>query len=161
MKISGSYTLPVALERAYHILQDPATLGQAMPGCESLEKIGPDEYRMKMKVLLAALSGQFEGKVRIAEPAPPTSFRLILEGSGRMGFLKGDGLLKLSPAATVGVPPAAPSGHPSTVVSYEGEAQVGGTMAAVGQRLIDGSAKMMIKKFFDKLASLATDARDP
>jgi len=151
----------VALERAYHILQDPATLGQAMPGCESLEKIGPDEYRMKMKVLLAALSGQFEGKVRIAEPAPPTSFRLIVEGSGRMGFLKGDGLLKLSPAATVGVPPAAPSGHPSTVVSYEGEAQVGGTMAAVGQRLIDGTAKMMIKKFFDKLASLTTDARDP
>ena len=153
--------MPVALERAYHILQDPATLGQAMPGCESLEKIGPDEYRMKMKVLLAALSGQLEGKVRIAEPAPPTSFRLIVEGSGRMGFLKGDGLLKLSPAATVGVPPAAPSGHPSTVVSYEGEAQVGGTMAAVGQRLIDGTAKMMIKKFFDKLASLATDARDP
>ena len=161
MKISGSYTLPVALERAYHILQDPATLGQAMPGCESLEKIGPDEYRMKMNVLLAALSGQFEGKVRIAEPAPPTSFRLIVEGSGRIGFLKGDGLLKLSPAATVGVPPAAPSGHPSTVVSYEGEAQVGGTMAAVGQRLVDGTAKMMIKKFFDKLASLATDARDP
>ena len=161
MKISGSYTLPVALERAYQILQDPATLGQAMPGCESLEKIGPDEYRMKMKVLLAALSGQFEGKVRIAEPAPPTGFRLIVEGSGRIGFLKGDGLLKLSPAATVGVPPAAPSGHPSTVVSYEGEAQVGGTMAAVGQRLIDGTAKMMIKKFFVKLASLATDARDP
>lgn len=151
----------MALERAYHILQDPATLGQAMPGCESLEKIGPDEYRMKMNVLLAALSGQFEGKVRIAEPAPPTSFRLIVEGSGRIGFLKGDGLLKLSPAATVGVPPAAPSGHPSTVVSYEGEAQVGGTMAAVGQRLVDGTAKMMIKKFFDKLASLATDARDP
>ena len=151
----------MALERAYHILQDPATLGQAMPGCESLEKIGPDEYRMKMKVLLAALSGQLEGKVRIAESAPPTSFRLIVEGSGRMGFLKGDGLLKLSPAATVGVPPAAPSGHPSTVVSYEGEAQVGGTMAAVGQRLIDGTAKMMIKKFFDKLASLTTDARDP
>src|SRR5437868_12616274 len=97
MKISGSYTLPVAPERAFQILQDPAILAQAMPGCESLEKIGPDEYRMKMKVLLAALSGQFEGKVRIADQAPPTSFRLIVEGSGRIGFLKGDGLLKLSP----------------------------------------------------------------
>src|SRR2546429_7371372 len=61
-----------------------------MPGCESLEKIGPDEYRMKMKVLLAALSGEFEGKMRIADQAPPTSFRLIVEGSGRIGFLKGD-----------------------------------------------------------------------
>ena len=151
MKISGSYTLPVALERAYQILQDPAMLAKAMPGCESLEKIGPDEYRMQMKVLLAALSGQFAGKVRIADQAPPTSFRLLVEGSGRIGFLKGDGLLKLSSAATV----RAPSEPPPTIVSYEGEAQVGGTMAAVGQRLIDGTAKMMIKKFFDKLASLA------
>jgi len=143
VKISGSYSLPVAPERAYQILQDPAVLAQAMPGCESLEKIGPDEYRMKMKVLLAALSGAFEGKVRITDQAPPSSFRLIVEGSSRIGFLKGDGLLKLAPH------------DGATEVSYEGDAQVGGTMAAVGQRLIDGTAKMMIKKFFDKLASLA------
>jgi len=159
MKISGSYTLPVAPERAFQILQDPAILAQAMPGCESLEKIGPDEYRMKMKVLLAALSGQFEGKVRIADQAPPASFRLIVEGSGRIGFLKGDGLLKLLPRYTDHTGPGAEARTSttavSTLVSYEGDAQVGGTMAAVGQRLIDGTAKMMIKKFFDKLAGLA------
>lgn len=143
MKVSGTYTLPVAPERAYQILQDPAVLAQAMPGCESLEKIGPDEYRMKMKVILAGLSGAFEGKVRITDQVSPSSFRLIVEGSGRVGFLKGDGLLKLSPR------------DDNTEVSYEGDAQVGGTMAAVGQRLIDGTAKMMIKKFFDKLAALA------
>ena len=131
-----------------------------MPGCESLEKTGPDEYRLKMSVLLAALSGQFEGRVRIADQTPPTSFRLIVEGSGRIGFLKGNGLLRLSPAATVGVLSAAPSEPPSTTVSYEGDAQVGGTMAVVGQRLIDGTSKMMIKKFFDKLASLATGPRE-
>ena len=111
-----------------------------MPGCEGLEKIGPDEYKMKMKLVLAALAGQFEGKVRIADQSPPTSFRLIVEGSGRIGFLKGEGLLKLSPQ------------DGNTEVSYDGDAQVGGTMAAVGQRLIDGTSKMMIKKFFDKLA---------
>lgn len=154
MKISGSYTLPVAPERAYQLLQDPAILAQAIPGCEGLEKIGPDEYRMKMRVLLAALSGQFEGKVRISDQTPPTSFRLIVEGNGRVGFLKGDGTLKLSPA-TIRVLSEALSDLPSTTVSYEGEAQVGGTMAAVGQRLIDGTAKMMIKRFFDKLADLA------
>ncbi len=142
MKIVGSYTLPVAPERAYQILQDPAVLAQAMPGCESLEKIGPDEYRMQMKVILAALSGAFEGKVRITDQSPPSSFRLLIEGSGRIGFLKGDGLLKLSPS------------NGNTEVSYEGDAQVGGTIAAVGQRLIDGTAKMMIRKFFDKLAAL-------
>jgi uncharacterized protein len=162
MRISGSYTLAVAPERAYQILQDPAILAQAMPGCESLEKIGPDEYRMKMKVILATLTGQFEGKVRIGDQSPPASFRLIVEGSGRIGFLKGDGLLKLAPvdAGTVApaVPPAgtgtAASAGTGTLVTYEGDAQVGGTLAAVGQRLIDGTSKMMIKKFFEKLAAL-------
>lgn len=144
MKISGSYTLPLPRERAYQIMQDPEILARAIPGCESLEKIGPDEYRMKMKMALASLSGAFEGKVRITEQTPPESFRLVVEGSGKIGFVKGDGLLKLSPV------------EGGTEVSYEGEAQVGGTMAAVGQRLIDGTAKMMIKKFLEKLAAEAS-----
>ena len=119
-------------------------LARCIPGCEALEKVGPDEYRMKMKMALASLSGAFEGKVRITDQTPPTSFRLLVEGSGRVGFVKGEGLLTLSPAEGGG-----------TVVNYDGDAQVGGTMAAVGQRLIDGTSKMMIKKFFEKLAEEA------
>jgi carbon monoxide dehydrogenase subunit G len=144
VKISGTYTLPLSQERAYAVMQDPEVLARAIPGCESLEKVGPDEYRMKMKMALASLSGAFEGKVRITEQTPPNSFRLVVEGTGRIGFVKGDGLLKLNPAEGGG-----------TDVAYEGEAQVGGTIAAVGQRLIDGTAKTMIKKFFDKLATEA------
>jgi uncharacterized protein len=144
VKISGTYTLPLPQERAYQVMQDPEVLARVIPGCESLEKIGPDEYRMKMKMALASLSGAFEGKVRITEQTPPNSFRLVVEGTGRIGFVKGDGLLKLTPAEAGG-----------TEVAYEGEAQVGGTIAAVGQRLIDGTAKTMIKKFFDKLAAEA------
>jgi carbon monoxide dehydrogenase subunit G len=144
VKISGTYTLPLAQERAYAVMQDPEMLARAIPGCESLEKVGPDEYRMKMKMALASLSGAFEGKVRITEQTPPNSFRLVVEGTGRIGFVKGDGLLNLTPAEGGG-----------TEVAYEGDAQVGGTIAAVGQRLIDGTAKTMIKKFFDKLAAEA------
>jgi uncharacterized protein len=144
VKISGTYTLPLPQERAYEVMQDPEVLARAIPGCESLDKVGPDEYRMKMKMALASLSGAFEGKVRITEQTPPNSFRLVVEGTGRIGFVKGDGLLKLSAAEAGG-----------TEVAYEGEAQVGGTIAAVGQRLIDGTAKTMIKKFFDKLAAEA------
>ena len=62
-----------------------------MPGCESLEKIGEDEYRMKMKMALASLSGTFDGKVRITEQSPPNSFKLMVEGSGKIGFMKGEG----------------------------------------------------------------------
>jgi uncharacterized protein len=144
VKISGTYTLPLSQERAYAVMQDPEVLARAIPGCESLEKVGPDEYRMKMKMALASISGAFEGKVRITEQTPPNSFRLVVEGTGRIGFVKGDGLLKLSPAEAGG-----------TEIAYEGDAQVGGTIAAVGQRLIDGTAKTMIKKFFDKLAAEA------
>jgi len=143
LKISGSQTLAAPLEKVYGMMQDPEVLARAIPGCEGLEKTGEDEYRMKMKMALASFSGAFEGKVRITEKTPPTSFRLIVEGSGKLGFMKGDGLLKLAPQGE------------GTEVSYEGDARVGGTMAAVGQRLIDGTAKMMIKRFFEKLAEEA------
>jgi carbon monoxide dehydrogenase subunit G len=141
VKISGVSTLAVPLERAYEMMQDPETLARAMPGCESLERIGPDEYRMKMKMAMASISGAFEGKVRITDQQPPSSFKLAVEGTGKIGFMKGEGLLKLTPSGE------------GTDVSYEGDVQVGGTIAAVGQRLIDATAKMMIKRFFDKLAS--------
>ena len=147
MKISGSQTLAAPVEKVYAMMQDPEVLARAIPGCDGLERTGEDEYRMKMKMALASFSGAFEGKVRITDQKPPESFRLIVEGSGKLGFMKGDGLLRLSPMVD--------GGGGGTEVSYEGEAQVGGTMAAVGQRLIDGTAKMMIKRFFEKLAEEA------
>ncbi len=140
MKVTGSQTLPFPPEQTYAMMQDPQVLAKAMPGCESLEKIGENEYRMKMKMALAALSGAFEGKIRIAEQTPPSSFRLEVDGSGKVGFLKGAGVLTLKPSEA------------STEVAYEGDVQVGGTIAAVGQRLIDATAKSMIKKFFENLA---------
>ena len=146
MKISGSHSLPLPQERAYQMLQDPEVLARAMPGCEHLEKIAENEYRMKMKMVLASLAGEFDSKVKIADQTPPSSFRLIVEGSGRPGFVKGDGLLKLTPVDS------------GTQVSYEGDVQVGGTIAAVGQRLLDGTAKLMIKKFFEKLSEAAASA---
>ncbi len=123
------------------MLQDPDLLARTIPGCESLEKIGEGEYRMKMKMALAAVSGAFEGKVRIVDQSPPSSFRMVVEGTGKIGFVKGEGLLKF-----------APNGE-GTEVSYDGDVQVGGTIAAVGQRLIDLTSKTMIKKFFEKLAT--------
>jgi uncharacterized protein len=141
MKISGSQVLALPPGRAYELMQDPEVLARSMPGCEALEKIGPDEYRMKMKMALASLSGAFDGKVRITEQSPPDSFRLMVEGSGKIGFMKGEGLLKFAPQGE------------GAEVSYEGDVQVGGTIAAIGQRLIDSTARMMIKKFFEKLVS--------
>ena len=119
-----------------------------MPGCRSLVQAGEDTYAMKMKMALASISGQFDGSVRIAERNFPDSFRLLVEGSGRIGFLKGDGLLQLTPESG------------GTTIGYEGEVRVGGTIAAVGQRLMDTTAKMMIKRFFDKLATTLQDPQN-
>ena len=83
------------------------------------------------------------GKVRIADPEPPTSFRMAVEGSGKIGFMKGEG--RITVAAAEG----------GSSVHYEGEVQVGGLIANVGQRLIETSAKMVIKRFFDAMAGEA------
>jgi carbon monoxide dehydrogenase subunit G len=143
VKIGGTWPVPFAQERAYLMLQDPAVLCRCMPGCESLQLIGEQEYAMRMKMVLASISGAFDGKVRITETEPPTRFRLTVEGSGRIGFMKGSGLLTLSPAAG------------GSSVQYDGDVQVGGTIASVGQRMIETTAKMLIKRFFDKLGKEA------
>ena len=97
MNISGSYAVPVPQERAYQLLQDPVILAKCMPGTDHLERIGPDEYQMKMKVLIASIGGLFAGKVRLADQKAPESFKLIVEGTGKIGFLKGEGVLTLVP----------------------------------------------------------------
>jgi len=116
-----------------------------MPGTDHLEKIGDDEYEMKMKMAIASIGGLFLGKVRLADQTPPEKFKLIVDGTGKIGFVKGEGVLTLEPTGE------------ATDVKYEGEVQVGGTIASVGQRLLDTTAKLIIKKFFEKLSEAAKE----
>lgn len=143
MKVTGSYALPVSRERAFALLLDPDVLARCMPGCESLDKTGENEYAMRMKMLLGSVSGLFDGRITIGEVDMPTSYKLTVEGKGKIGFMKGEGRLTLTPAEN------------QTAVQYDGDVQVGGTIAAVGQRLIDTTSKMMIKRFFEKLSKEA------
>ena len=143
MKLSGNYTVPIQQERTYQLMQDPAVLARAMPGCDHLALIAPDEYEMRMKMVISSIQGLFSGKVRIADRNAPGSFRLIVEGSGKVGFMKGDGLLTFTPLYT------------STDIHYEGDVQVGGMIAGVGQRLLDTTSRFLIKKFFEKLTAEA------
>ena len=146
MKIAGSYQAALPQERAYELLQDPEILAKCMPGCERLERVADGEYAMRMKMVLASISGQFDGKVKITNANPPSSFHMLVEGKGRIGFMKGDGLVSLTPI---------PEG---TTISYEGDVQVGGVIANVGQRLIDTTSKMLIKRFFESMVKQAGNA---
>ena len=68
-----------------------------MPGADQMVKTGEDEYQIKMKLLIASLSGKFEGKVKLTEPNPPHSFRMRVDGNGKIGFMKGEGVIDLVP----------------------------------------------------------------
>jgi carbon monoxide dehydrogenase subunit G len=143
MRIEGSHSLSGSSETVYALLMDPAVLADCLPGCQQLVATGDGTYDMKIKVALAALSGDFTGKVAIEDPAPPVSYRLRVEGAGRIGFFNGHGELRFSTTD-----PGA------TLISYIGEVNAGGTLAAVGQRLLDTTARMMIRRFFEKLETV-------
>jgi carbon monoxide dehydrogenase subunit G len=150
MKIQGQYTLPVPQDRVWQALLDPEVLARTLPGCESLEAIGPDEYRMKMKLAVQSVQGLFEGKVRLKDQQPPTGYELEVDGRGKIGFVNGSGRFTLEPAAGEGGEASA------TTVHYQGDVKVGGVIAAVGQRLLDMTSKMMIKRFFASLSDHLT-----
>lgn len=135
--------MPGEPARVYALLQDPDVLARCMPGCDQLVKTGPDEYDVRMKLLIASVSGLFDGKVRLSDHDPPHRFAMHVEGKGKIGFMKGEGVIALSPGAT------------GTDLDYDGDVQLGGTIAAVGQRLVDTTSRMMLKKFFDKLSEIS------
>ena len=144
MKIEGSADIPAPREKVWAAFLDPNVLAQALPGCEKLEAIGPNEYKATMKVGVAAIKGTFEGKVKLSDLEPPNRYRMAVEGSGGPGFVRGDAGMQMSDV------------DGGTKVSYDADVQVGGLIASVGQRMLGGVTKMMLDQFFTKMTELLT-----
>lgn len=140
MKIQGSYDLPASRDRVWQALLDPDQLAKAIPGCERLDAAGPDEYKATLKVGVAAVKGTFEGKVRLSDREPPARYRMLVEGSGAPGFVRGEAAMELSEV------------EGRTRVAYDADVQIGGLIAGVGQRMLGGVAKMMLDQFFSRMA---------
>jgi carbon monoxide dehydrogenase subunit G len=147
MKLEGSYVVPAPRQTVWDAFLDPAYLKQAIPGCEKLEAIGPDEYKATMKIGVGGVKGTFEGKVKLVEKKPPESYTMAVDGSGGPGFIRGGTLITLTDAEGGG-----------TRVAYSADVQIGGLIASVGQRMLGGVAKMMADKFFGKMADLLKSA---
>ena len=126
---------------------DPAVISTAIPGCEKLEAIGPDEYKAVMKVGVGPVKGTFEGKVRLLDQEPPHRYRMAVEGSGGPGFVRGEAVIELAEA------------EGGTRVSYNADVQVGGLIASVGQRMLGGVSRMMLDQFFGKMTEILTAPR--
>ncbi len=136
MKLEGSHVFKAPRERVWAVFNDPAVLARVTPGCQQLEVVGPDEYRATLAVGVAAVKGTYQGKLAIVDKKPPESYTLRIEGNGRGGFVKGSGHIVLTES------------DGGTTATILGDAQVGGLIAAVGQRLIESAARMMMAQFF-------------
>jgi uncharacterized protein len=143
MDISGNYTLYAPREVVWNALLDPETLKRTVPGCESLEQTGENEYAVRMNVGVAGVKGSYDGTLRVLDAQKPESYRMVVDGTGARGILHGDGTLHLE-AKDAG----------TTVVRYTGQAQIGGAIASVGMRVAGGAANMLIKQYFVRLADL-------
>jgi uncharacterized protein len=139
MKVQGTQHLAAARERVYAALTDPQILKRCIPGCESLEKHDKGHYEAVIKAGVGAIKGTFRGNVTLEDMRPPEHYRLTVEGKGLVGFAKGSATFDLEEE------------NGGTLIKYAGEMQVGGTIAGVGQRMIEGTAKMMATKFFTAL----------
>ena len=117
-------------------MMDPAAIASCIPGCDRLEPDGVDRYRAAITIGMAAITGSYEGTVVISDKVEHQSYRLIVDGQGRPGFVKGDAKIALR----------ADGGN--TIVDVAGTVQMGGTIARLGQRLIGSAAKMMQDRFF-------------
>ena len=147
MKMSGNVAIPAAQDKVWAALNDPAILQGCIPGCEGIEQVSPTELRATVKAKVGPVSATFKGQVTLSELDPPNGYRISGEGTGgAAGFAKGGASVKLVTEGT------------NTILSYEVDANVGGKLAQIGQRLIDGTAKKMADEFF---AAFATTVGGP
>ena len=139
MKVEGKHKFQASQEEIWDLFNDKKHLEKAIPGCEKMDEREPGKYDVLLKIGIAAVKGTYSGKVEVVDPEPPNRYRLIGEGSGSPGFVKGEAIIELSQQ------------DQHTIVSYQGEMQVGGLIAGIGQRMIRGITKMMVGQFFKKM----------
>ena len=139
MDMQGSRQLAVTQQQAWDALNDPAVLKACIPGCDKVEPTGENQYAIGMALKIGPVSAKFSGKINLSDINPPTSYKINFEGQGgTAGFGKGDSAVTLTPNAD------------GCELAYAVHASVGGKIAQLGQRLIDGAAKMMAEDFFKR-----------
>ncbi|MFI5955434.1 carbon monoxide dehydrogenase subunit G [Cryptosporangium sp. NPDC051539] len=143
MKVNGKATLNAPVERVYAALNDPSVLVRTIPGCQQLEQVGDDAYRMTVTAGVASIKGSYVGDVRLTDQQQPTSFVLRAKGSGAPGTVSADVLVTLEGGA-----------DGTTLLSYAADAVVGGAVGGVGQRVLSGVAKKTAGEFFAAVDSL-------
>lgn len=136
MKLSGSYEFNAVPEKVWQTLTDPASLSACIPGCENLEEVGEDEYKATVTIAMGPIRSKFNATVKMMDKKPFESYRLIIEGNGPSGFVRGESLVTLT------------DDDGKTTVSVDSESSSGGLLARVGQRMMESFSKSMMDRFF-------------
>lgn len=143
MKLEGNESISTDRERLFEVMTDAEALKRCIPGCESLEQQDDGSYKMILKAGVGSIRGVFNGTIRLEDIREPEHYKMIVEGKGTSGFVKGIGEIDLA------------AEDEQTIVSYSGDVNVGGTIASVGQRMIQTTAKIMTSQFFAAIGAEA------
>jgi uncharacterized protein len=147
MTMNGEVQLPAEREAVWAKLNDPDILKMCIPGCESMEKISDVEFHAVAVTKVGPVKARFKGKVKLSDLDPPNGYRISGEGDGGVaGFAKGGASVALQPR------------DGGTLLLYNVEAQIGGKLAQLGQRLVNGVAKKMADQFFERFSTAVVPA---
>jgi carbon monoxide dehydrogenase subunit G len=138
MKLDGEFVFDAAVQDVWDALFDPQVLAAVLPGCEKLELVD-GAYVGDIKVKIGPIQGKFTGKVDLLDKVEPTSYRMVIDGRGPQGFVNATATIELAAAGE------------GTQIRYTSEAQIGGKIASVGQRLVETSAKAIVKQSLEGL----------
>ena len=140
MRVEGSYEIGAGIEAVWRWLNDPEVLAACIPGVQTLTQTAEHSYDAVLNVGIGAVRGTYVGKVEIRDASPPHSYTMHVQGNGPGAFITGEGHFKLSEV-----------GPEATRIDVGGEAQIGGILARVGQRMLGGASKSLMNQFFDGL----------
>jgi carbon monoxide dehydrogenase subunit G len=149
MKVVGSAVVGVERSRLWTALRDPAVLVRTIPGCERLEQLGADRYRMTVTAGVASVKGVYQGEVALTDLREPESVVLKASGQGAPGTVDATAQVRLTPA------------DGGTRIDYDAEAVVGGMIGGVGQRMLAAVAKRTAAEFFTAVETHLTEAEEP
>ena len=142
MEMQGERRIPAPRQIVWERLNDPETLKQCIPGCESVDKVSDTEFTAKVRAKVGPVSARFSGKVTLSDLDPPSGYTISGEGTGGVaGFAKGRAKVALEEDGG------------ETLMRYGVQAQVGGKLAQIGSRLVDGTARKLANQFFDRFAA--------
>ncbi len=148
VKLAGSHEFDAPKEAVWEALLDPDVLSRILPGCKQLDRSGENEFKGEISIRVGPVQGSFNGTVNLKDIDPPNSYRMELAGQGRPGYVKGTGALRLE-------------GDAPTTLHYDGDAQLSGRIASVGQRLVDSTARSLTRQGLQSLENIIAARLQP